>query len=61
MVSNTHTTLQVTFAFLGTFCEKIRPDLEKSKNVLKTAKIEGYNTRFRTFPRNEFRMPPDAS
>ena len=54
MVSNTHTTLQVTFAFLGTFCEKIRPDPEKSKNVIKTAKIEGYNRRFRTFPGNEF-------
>ena len=27
----------------------------------KTAKIEGYNTRFRIFPRSELRTPQDAS
>ena len=47
MVLSTCATLQVTSALLGTFQEKILPSLEKSKNVPKTAKIEGYNTRFR--------------
>ena len=48
-------------AILGTFWEKIWPGPEKSKNVPKTAKIEGYNTRFRTFlgSRSErHEMPP---
>ena len=34
---------------------------EKSKNVLKIAKIKGYNTRFRTFLGSELRTPQDAS
>ena len=34
---------------------------KKSKSVLKTTKIEGYNTRFRTFPVFELRMLRDSS
>ena len=49
-MSSTSIMLQVTSPFLGMFREKIWPGPEKSKNVPKTAKIEGYNTRFRTFP-----------
>ena len=50
MIPSTRATLQVTSAFLGTFREKIWPGPEKFKHVPKTAKIEGYNSRFRTFP-----------
>ena len=57
MVPSTRTTLQVTSAFLGIFREKIRSGPEKSKNVPKRVKIEGYNTRFRTFPGPERRTP----
>ena len=45
----TRLTLQVTSALLWKFREEIWPGLQKSKNVPKTAKIKGYNTRFRTF------------
>ena len=45
----TRLTLQVTSALLWKFREEIWSGLQKSKNVPKTAKIEGYNTRFRTF------------
>ena len=61
MVPSTRPTLQVTSAFLRTFREKIWAGPEKSKNVSKTAKIEGYNTRFRTFRGPELRTPWDAS
>ena len=50
MVQNTRATLQVTSALLGMFREKIWLGPKKSKDVQKTAKIEGYNTRFWTFP-----------
>ena len=33
---------------------------ENKKNVAKTAKIEGYNTSFRTFPGSDLRTPRDA-
>ena len=61
MVPSTRATLQVMSALLGMFREKVRPGLEKSKNVAKTAKIECYNTPFRTFPEPELRTPRDAS
>ena len=61
MMPSTQTMLQVTSAFLGTFREKIWPGPVKYKNVPKITKIEGYNTRFRNFPRSEIRMPRDAS
>ena len=61
MVPSTHATSQVTSDFLGTFRKKIWPGPEKSKNVAETAKIEGYNTRFRTFPGPELRTPQNAS
>ena len=57
MATSTNTTLQVTLAFQGTFREKIWPGPEKSRNVPKTTKIEGYNTRFRTFPGSELQTP----
>ena len=61
MVSSTRATLQVSLAFLGTCPENIWPDPEKSKNVLKTVKIEGYNTRFQNLAGPEFRMSWNAS
>ena len=42
MVPSTGATLQVTSAFLGAFREKIWPGPEKSRNLPKTTKIEGY-------------------
>ena len=48
---NTRIMLQVTSAFLGMFREK---------NVPKTAKIEYYNTRFRTFSWPEIRTAQGA-
>ena len=61
MVSSTRATLQVTSALLGMFRGQIGPGPERSKNVLKTSKIEGYNTRFQTFSGPELQMPQDAS
>ena len=61
MVPSTRASLQVKSALLGIFREKILPGPEKSKNVTKTAKIEGYNTRFRTISGSELRTPGDGS
>ena len=61
MVPSTRATLEVTSALLVMFRKKIWAGPEKSKNVAKTAKIEGYNTRFWTSPRFELRTPRDAS
>ena len=61
MVPSTHATQHITSAFLGMLQEKIWPGPEKSKNILKTTKIEGYNTRFGIFPRSSSEhqgMPP---
>ena len=49
MVPSTRITLKVTSVLLGMFHEKIWPCPDKSKNVPKTAKIEGNNTRFLEF------------
>ena len=57
MVSSTRATLQGMWALLGTFRKKIRLGPEKSKNVPKTAKIKGYNTRYLAFPGPGLRMP----
>ena len=61
MVPSTRVTLQVTSAFLGTFRDKIWPDPEKSKDVPKPTKVEGYNTRIQTIPGSELRMSRDDS
>ena len=51
--------LQVMLALLEIFQENLWPNPE-SKNVPKTAKIEGYNTHFGIFPGSELRKPRDA-
>ena len=61
MVSSTHARLQVMSELLRMFRDKICSGSEKSKNVPKTAKIKGYNTRFWTFPWPEFHTARDAS
>ena len=61
MVSSTRATFQVTSALLVMFREKNLPGPEKSKNITKTVKIEGYNTRFQTFPGPKPQMPQVAS
>ena len=61
MVPRTCATLQGTLVLLGMFRAKIWLDLEKSNYVEKKTKIEGYNTRFRTFPEFELLAPRDTS
>ena len=61
MVASTRATLQVTSELLVMFQEKIRQGAEKYKNIAKTAKNEGCNTRFPTFPGSELRTPKDAT
>ena len=61
MVPSTHATLQVTSALLRKFEEKIWSGPEKSNNVAKTTKIEGYDTGFRLSPDPSYGchgMPP---
>ena len=53
-------TSHIGFNFVWMFREEIWSGPKKSKNVPKTAKIEGYNSRFRTFPWPEIRMARDA-
>ena len=61
MLSSTRATLRYMSGFLRTFREEIWLGPEKSKSVLKIAKIKGYNTRFRTFLGSELGTPQDAS
>ena len=63
MVSSTRATLRYTSGFLGTFQGKIWPGPKISKNIPKTAKIEGYNTRsvhFRGPSSDRHGIPPRA-
>ena len=53
--------VKVTSVLIEMFREKIWPGPKKLKNVVKTAKTEGYNTRFWIFLGPELRTPQNAS
>ena len=59
MVSSTRATLQLMSAIVGMFGRKYGLALKNPK-MSQTAKIEGYNTHFQTFPRPELRTPQAA-
>ena len=61
MMQTTWAMLQVMSALLGTFREKNMTGPWEVQKCPKKAKIESYNTHFRTYSGPELRTPRDAS